>query len=354
MERIVRRQGLAHLTIRDTDFTFRGKPMTTLVRAAALTCFPEVAQLHGLDARALVREAGLPARCLEDPDLKVPSRLVADVLELAASRSGDAAFGVRMAQSRRLSNLGVLGLLVRDAPTLREALEGLMHHMHVHNEALVVRVEQVGNLVAIREELIADGARSVRQAAELIVGVTFRFVELFMVSGWRPRLVCFSHRAPASLAVHRQLFGRAIEFGHEFNGIVCNAADLEAVNPGADPVMARYAQQLVRQQGRTPDFTARVHELAVLLLPRGSCRVETVAHHLAMDRRTVARHLAAEGTSFSAVVQSLRQELLDRYLAEGAQSLTTVSALLGFSSPSAFSRWHRERFGVAARSRSRA
>jgi len=28
-----------------------------------------------------------------------------------------------------------------------------------------------------------------------------------------------------------------------------------------------------------------------------------------------------------------------------------VSALLGFSAPGAFSRWHRGRFGVAARSR---
>ena len=78
---------------------------------------------------------------------------------------------------------------------------------------------------------------------------------------------------------------------------------------------------------------------------------ETVAHHLGVDRRTVARHLAAEGTSFSDVVQSLRHELLDRYLAADTHSLTTVSALLGFSSPSAFSRWHRDRFGSAARSR---
>lgn len=87
------------------------------------------------------------------------------------------------------------------------------------------------------------------------------------------------------------------------------------------------------------------------LLPRGHCRVEAVAQHLGVDRRTVARHLAAEGTTFSALVDGVRRELLARYLAENARALTEVSALLGFSDASAFSRWHRSGFGVTARSR---
>ena len=57
------------------------------------------------------------------------------------------------------------------------------------------------------------------------MGVTFRMLQLLLAlrggRGW-----CFAHRAPASLAAHRQLFGPAVEFGHEFSGIVCNAADL--------------------------------------------------------------------------------------------------------------------------------
>ncbi len=74
-------------------------------------------------------------------------------------RGHEPAFGLRMAESRRLSNLGPLALLVRDEPTLRSALEALMHHIHVHNEALAVRVEQVSNLVVVRLELDARRAR---------------------------------------------------------------------------------------------------------------------------------------------------------------------------------------------------
>src|SRR5262245_16434411 len=96
--------------------------MTALVRSASLTSFGDVAAQCGLDARELLREVGLPARCLDDPDLMVSAHLVRNVLELAAKRSGEYAFGLRMAEFRRLSNLGPLGMLIRDEPTLRHAL----------------------------------------------------------------------------------------------------------------------------------------------------------------------------------------------------------------------------------------
>ena len=324
--------------------------MTALIRSAVLTSFPDLAASCGLDARALLADAGLPQRCLDDPDLKVPARAVAQLLELAARRGKEPAFGLRLAESRRLSNLGPLGLLVRDEPTLRDALEAVMHHLHVHNEALTINVEQHSNLVVVRLALTVEGRASLRQSTELAAGVTFRVLQIFMGAGWQPRLVCFTHPKPITLSVHQRLFGRAVEFGHQFNGIVCNAADLDVPNPGADPVMVRYAQRLLGQSlDASSRMSDRVHQLVVLLLPRGLCRVEVVAQHLGVDRRTVARRLAEERTSFSALVNGLRRDLFARYLKDGARSLTEVSALLGFSASSAFSRWHRQQFGIAAR-----
>jgi AraC-like DNA-binding protein len=327
--------------------------MSALVRSASLTHFAELAAECGQDARALVAEVGLPRRCLDDPDLRIPAEPVGRLLELAAARGDEPAFGLRMAESRRLSNLGPLALLVRDQPTLRDALEAIVTHLHLHNEALAVGVEQLGNLVSIRAELETTSRQSLRQGTELVVGVMFRVLSIFMGAGWRPRLVCFSHRAPASTSVHKRVFGRAVEFGHEFSGIVCNAADLDAPNPGADPVMARYTRRLLeRVPKKQPRVSDRVREFVVLLLPRGHCRAKTVAQHLGIDRRTVARYLAAEGTTFSALVNDVRGELLSRYLEDGARPLAEVAGLLGFSDASAFSRWHRNRFGVVARSRS--
>lgn len=323
--------------------------MTALVRSAALTHFAELATACGLDARALVAAAGLPPRCLSDPDLKVPAQGVGRLLEHAAAQAGEPAFGLRLAESRRLSNLGPLALLVRDEPTLRDVLEALMRHIHVHNEAVAVQVDEHGGLVVIRTEPVAEGSGALRQATELVVGVTCRVLQVFMGAGWRPRLVCFTHSAPPSLAVHHRVLGPAVEFGHEFNGIVCNAADLDAPNPGADPVLARYSQTLLGPTlARSAVLTDRVRQLIVLLLPRGLCRIEVVAQHLGVDRRTVHRQLSAEHTSFSALLEAERQALATRYVEDTDRPLTEVAALLGFSAPSAFSRWHATSFGQSA------
>jgi AraC-like DNA-binding protein len=323
--------------------------MTALVRSASLTHFAELAQACGLDPRALVAGVGLPPRCLSDPDLKIPAHLVGRLLETAAAQAREPAFGLRLAESRRLSNLGPLALLVRDEPTLRLVLEALMLHIHVHNEAVAVHVAEHGGLVVIRTELSADGGGPLRQATELVVGVSFRVLQVFMGNGWRPRLVCFTHSKPASLLVHHRVLGSVVEFGHEFNGIVCNAADLDAPNPGADPVLARYSRRLLQPTlARSARMVDRVRQLIVLLLPRGLCRVEAVAQHLGVDRRTVHRKLDDEGTSFSALLEAERRELATRYIEGTDRPLTEVSALLGFTAPSAFSRWHAASFGCSA------
>lgn len=323
--------------------------MAALVRSAALTHFAELAAACGLDARALVAAAGLPPRCLGEPDLKVPAHLVGQLLEQAAAQAGEPAFGLRLAESRRLSNLGPLALLVRDEPTLRRALEALMQHIHVHNEAVAVQVDEFGGLLAIRTELTHDGEGSQHQATELVVGVTCRVLQIFMGAHWHPRLVCFTHAAPPRLAVHHRVLGPAVEFGHEFNGIVCNAADLDAPNPGADPVMARYSQSLLAPAlARSDRYVDRVRQLIVLLLPRGLCRVEVVAQHLGVDRRTVHRKLVDEDSSFSDLLEAERRALAARYVEGTDRPLTDIAALLGFSAPSVFSRWHAAIFGVSA------
>jgi AraC-like DNA-binding protein len=143
-----------------------------------------------------------------------------------------------------------------------------------------------------------------------------------------------------------------VEFGHEFNGIVCNAADLDVPNPGADPVLARYSQRLLQPTlARDASFRHRVRQLIVLLLPRGLCRVDVVAQHLGVDRRTVHRKLDAEATSFSALLDAERRELAERYVEGSDRPLTEVAAQLGFASPSAFSRWHAASTGLSAAQR---
>jgi len=317
-----------------------------LIRSASLTNFPEVARKVGLDPVRLLREFNLPQRGLRDPELKVPIDSVRELLEACAERSGVEAFGLLMAETRQLSNLGPVGLLVREQATLRLAIEALASYSRQLNEALFLTVEEAGDVVVLREELIVGNAGPVRQSTELAIGVVFRMLRTFLGSAWRPQRVCFAHDAPRDRSVHERVFGRHVEFGHDFNGIVCKRRDLEAPNPNADPAMARYARQLVETTfaADAPGITAQVREIVVKLVGTRQCTIEAVAQHLGVDRRTIHRHLASEGQTFSDTVDAVRRELASRYLKDRNRSLAEVSSLLGFSEPSGFSRWYRRQF----------
>jgi len=323
--------------------------MSTFLRAATLTNFEQIAHEYGLDAQALIAQAGLTPRCLREPDLRLPAAAVGELLELAASRANEPGFGLRMAASRRLSNLGPLGLLLRDQPTLRHALEALVTYMHTHAEALSISLVESGDQVSIREEPLIEGSKPTSQAIEMAMGSTFRVLQIFLGERWKPQMVHFRHPAPFSTQLHRQMFGSRIAFGQEFNDIVCNAADLAAPNLGADPVMAQYSQRLLAHEvSGNAQMSERVRRLIVLLLPRGHCKIEVIAQHLGIVRRTIANHLAAEGTTYKKLVNDMRSELLENYLQSGTKSLTEVAPLLGFSELSAFSRWHRHLFKASA------
>jgi AraC-like DNA-binding protein len=334
--------------------------MTALVRTAALTNFAELARSFGLDPQRLMSEVGLQPRVLDEPDLRSPVERAGELLERAAGLSGCESFGLRMAETRLLSNLGPVGLLIRDQPTLRDSLAVFLRYHLALNGGIALVIEEEAGVVVIREELLAGRAGAVRQGIELAVGVALRLMRQFLGPDWRPRRVCFTHEAPRDIATHLRVFGPCVEFQHDFNGIVCGRQDLDTANPHADPAMARYAQQLLdaslHEQDATPRMLDDVRRAALLLLPSGRCSIEQVADQLGLVCRTVQRRLSEQGTSFTELVNELRIELAQRHVQGSARPLTEVAALLGFSASSGFSRWYSAQFGCSpseARARSK-
>ncbi len=74
--------------------------------------------------------------------------------------------------------------------------------------------------------------------------------------------------------------------------------------------------------------------------------MERVAEHMGVDRKTVHRHLGEEGTRFSAIVDAVRTELVNRYIDESRAALVGgVPRCSDSRDSSAFSRWFKQRFG---------
>jgi AraC-like DNA-binding protein len=323
--------------------------MPTRIRSSSLTNYVEIARDLGLDPYAQLRKAGISTSALLDPDLMIPAQSVMRLLESSAKAAGVEDFGLRMAETRRLENLGPLALALREEPTLRQALESLARHVGLHNESTALRIESADGVTVLKQVLIGNTRAALRQSIELLVCVLYRVLRLLLGMVWKPESICFSHRAPASQTTHWRAFGMPVLFNMDFDGIVLASSDLDVPVPSYDPVLAPHARDFLNAKLAQSEATMsdKVRKLVLTLLPAGECAVERVAQQLGVDRKTLYRHLAHRGQTYSSIVDEVRVDLVTRYIENGERPLSDVAALLGFSSLSAFSRWFTGGFGCS-------
>lgn len=321
--------------------------MSQLGRSAGLTGFLELSREVGVDAYALAAAVGLPPAVLTDPDLRVSVELMGRMFETAAEQSGVEDFALRIAEHRRISNMGAVGLVIREQPTLRKAIAAYARYQWLQNDAYSLSLEEFGDQAVLR---IHGPAWQQRQVQELSVATAVKTLKAVMGETWKPLEVRLTHSAPARTETHRRVFGVTPLFNQDGMAVVLARADLELAIPSADPDMARQVTAYLEQmtEGRRVDLRDRVGDLIVALLPDGVCSVERVAQHLGMDRRTLHRRLAAEGATFSAILDTTRQDMAASLLTTSDRPLQSVADLLGFSSLSAFAHWFRRKFDQSA------
>jgi AraC-like DNA-binding protein len=323
-----------------------------LGRSAALTGYVDLAIAIGADPHQLVAAEGLPIACLTEPDLRISSDAVSRLIEATARRPGGEDFALCLAETRRLSNLGPLGLVAREQATLRAAIETLIRYSWLQNDAVRLRMEDAGAVSILRVALAFDLPAG-RQVTELSVAILIGALRSLVGEQWRPQAVAFEHAAPANLAAHRRVLGVTPMFDHDFTGVVLLSSELDRPLRAADPVIARQLQGYIENfaERRRADPVAEARALLVALLPTGAASVERLAAYMGVSRRTLHRQLARQGLTFTELLLEVRRRQLGAYVAAGTRSLTEIAELLGYSCLSTFSRWRRAQ-GLQSRTNS--
>jgi len=321
----------------------------SFVRSASLNGYLGLAKSMDLDGLQLIRRVGIDPADLGVPDKWLPAAAVARLLDVSATTSGRADFAVRLAELRRLSTLGPLSVVLREEPDLRSVLKLLMRYEHSYNEALRMRLDESQEIATLRLWFEFGEPAPAGQALALAAAALYGIMRECVGPNWRPLAICFQNRAPADLSTFHRAFGPGLQFEHDFTGMVFYSGDLTAKNSLSDPLMRPYAQRFLDSviSPRASTSKDRVRELMEFLLPLGKCSMDQAARALGVDRRTLHRHLAEEGETFSSILHSTRAGLAERYLASNRHSMTDVSLLLGFAAPSAFSRWFHQQFGLS-------
>jgi len=327
--------------------------LSEVVRVAALTGYFHTMRALGADPRLLLRECGLPAESLRNPEQLISARAANRLLERSAEATGCMTLGLQMAENRALANLGVTSLLIAHQPTLRLALHALREFRNRINSRLILHIEDRGDETVLREDFALRNADPTRQASDLALGVLMRLCSSVLGDHWSPVAVCFSHGAPpsAEMGVYRRLFHCSAHFSCEFNGLVIKTDDLDRMNVRADSALAEHARGLI-ESVTGPEMRSAAQDteqLIMLLLPSGQATIQNCADSMGLTVRTLQRMLDAEEASFSDLLNRARMQLAVQYLANPRIRVTDVAEFLGYSSIGAFTRWHTRTFGLSPR-----
>lgn len=293
----------------------------------------------------------MDASALVDSERHISAETFCKLLDLASRQSGSPVFGIRMAQHRQTLDFGIMGVLMRHKPNLHEMWLAAIQYRKLLNDATAISLEPAGKLSIIRFELLIDSRIPQQQACELFAGVMMRTCQAMLGSAWSPQEVRFRHAAPPEQYQHKQFFGCPVTFSSEFNGMVLRTADMTVPNPSADPELVRYAESIVmpmRARGES-SLLQEVRKNIYLLMPLEQACIERVAEQMHLSTRTLQRQLDQHGTSFSEVLDTVRKNLVLRYMNNSRYSIGQVASLTGYSRQASFTRWFQTNFGTSPR-----
>jgi AraC-like DNA-binding protein len=159
-----------------------------------------------------------------------------------------------------------------------------------------------------------------------------------------------AHSRPPHHRNYRQYLHSPVQFGLPENTFRLPAALAREVNTASDARAYALAQKLCRELlQKVPKaglaVSDRVRHL-MLSTATGTLKETEIAEALFMSKRTLARRLDQEGTSYRALREQLLSEMAERHLCESDLTVESVATLLGYNDAAAFrkafARWFRQ------------
>jgi len=329
-----------------------GRTTSATIAPNILRYLVQIADRQGVDLRPVLATVGLDDILLRSSTLRVSYRQGSAVIRRAVELTGDDCLGLRVGTAQHLTAWGLLGFAQMAADTLWHAVEtGIKYQNHAGSMVLWSASPEGSNLVLHAD--LPDSALEPSVAAFLAHEGFPSIVTLTRLAAWpsfAPRLVEFSCATPDDVGQFHDLFRCEVRFGGSGNRLLFADPWIRTPMPARDPVTYAATLELLRAQTasrRQQQDLLEVIEVSIAQnLPRIPSFAEQARRHAASER-TLRRRLAQCGTTYEAVVDSVRRERVERLLHRSELTLQEIARQVGFSDGRALRRAVRRWHGVA-------
>ena len=309
-------------------------------RVGGFSVLPAIIRQLGGDADAALHRAGLAPDALDSAECRIPYAALVRILNEAVAQTGCAHFGLLAGRAWHLSDLGLLGDVVRNTPLVGTALDTLTGYQHINSEGGLAYVKVRGDVVDFGYAVYHPDVIDPVQIYGAVLAGGYNFMRELAGPEWRPTEVLLPHVKPADATHYRNFFKVQPRFDCEIGALRFPAHWLKRSVEGADADVRRLAEDRVKAAAR-PELLQQVYRALRRLFLDDRHSGDDVARILALHRRTLNRRLHEQGTTYQQLLDHARFDLARQLLATSDVPLDDIAATLGYAGVSPFMRTFR-------------
>jgi AraC-like DNA-binding protein len=300
---------------------------------------------YKVDAEFVFREAGLDPELMDQPRARYRAEGQTEAWRKAAELIEDPYFGLKTGQFWIPADFHALGCAFLTSSTLSTALHRLARYVSVVSDVVEVDIGEDADNVSVI--LRPDANLYAIPCAPQEDGgwaVILAMCRTAYGQALDPVQVRVRHGVPTCVADYSRLFRCPVVFDAPESSILFSRSDAIRPLPSRNRELAQANDKILSDflgTLRKDDIITRVKMAITDELASGAPTDDRIAQSLFMSCRTLSRKLNARGTNYSQLLEAVRRELAERYIADPALTIGEIAFLLGFSEQSAFSRAFR-------------
>jgi AraC-like DNA-binding protein len=313
-------------------------------RVGGLVVVPPLLRELGVDPRAVLQAADIPAQCLDNVDARIPVDAVDRLLSRCVQASNCDHFGLLVGQRWEFGHFGRLGELMTCAPTVGDALRDFCLLQYVNSDVGTAFVIEDGDSASFGYALYRNRTHCSGQIYDAAMALVCNLMRSLCRLHWAAREVLLSRPVPADRTPYRQCFGPRVHFDQVYSAVRFSSRWLTQPTPQADSVRHAALRQQIELRANG-DFVSHLQREMRVLLIEGRTSGDAAAHVVSLHRRTLNRRLRAHGTTFQRLLDEVRMDAARELLLHTNTSIDQVAEALCYADVSAFMhafrRWTR-------------
>ena len=313
------------------------------VRIGPVAAIPDVLRKLGVAPSLPFVRARVPLSTFRNPENLIAFEALGRLFSECSALTGCGHFGLLVGECFELNRLGAIGYLMRNSPTVGEALRALLLHLCLHDRGAVpILINLDGSHVLLGYSIYRHGTPGAAHLYDVAIAIGYRALKEICGASWKPLRVQFSHARPKDSRPYRRLFGPNVRFDAEVSGIAFEASWLDRAIAGADPSLRELVMQTIQQAqaNSTMSFADTVRGALHQMVLSGTSSAGNVALLFGMHERTLRKRLTAERTSLHQLVGQTRFELAKQLLENTELPMSEIASALRYADAAVFSRAH--------------